>query len=63
MTVDEFMKKYNKCPFCEYYSRQKLCENCKWTYGNGQYAKDTDTDRFSPTYEWMRLMNKEVTEW
>ena len=62
MTVDDFLKKYNKCPFCEYYSFQKNCRECKWQWANGQYAKDTDIDKFRPTEEWMHRMSKEVTE-
>ena len=63
MTLDEFLQKYNKCPFCRSYAIQgNLCYGCKWKYANGEYAKDTDFDLFDPKDSWRELMNKEVTE-
>ena len=63
MTVDDFLRKYNKCPFCRSYVRQgNLCYGCKWRNANGQYAKDTDFDLFDPTDEWAERMSREVTE-
>lgn len=64
MTLDQFLKKYNKCPFCRSYNIQgELCRNCKWRWSNdGHYAKETDMDKFDPTDEWRNLMNKEVAE-
>ena len=62
MTVDDFLKKYNKCPFCRNYLFQKSCYGCKWQYAQGQYAKDTDVDKFDPGEEWMRRMSAEVDE-
>ena len=63
MTVDDFLRKYNKCPFCMSYNIQgDLCNCCKWKWAHGQYAKDTDLDLFDPTEEWMILMSREVTE-
>lgn len=62
MTLDQFLRKYNKCPFCRNYVRQRCCRECKWRFANGQYAKDDDIDKFDPKEEWGRLMNKEVTE-
>ena len=63
MTVDDFLRKYNKCPFCRSYNIQgNFCNGCKWQWAHGQYAKDTDFDRFDPTEEWMRMMNREVTD-
>jgi hypothetical protein len=59
MTADEFLRKYNKCPFCRYYTRQLMCYDCRWRFGRGN---DVDMDKFSPTEEWNRLFNKEVTE-
>lgn len=61
ITLDEFLRKYTKCPFCRSYSIQgNLCYGCKWRWGHGQYAKDTDFDLFDPTEEWTRRMNEEV---
>lgn len=63
MTIDEFLEKYNKCPFCRSYRIQgNLCYGCKWRWGHGQYARDTDFDLFDPKEEWGQRMNKEVTE-
>lgn len=63
MTLDQFLKKYNRCPFCRYYAHQgNPCIRCKWRFANGEYAKDTDYDGFDPKQEWMDRMNKEVTE-
>ena len=64
MTLDEFLRKYNKCPFCRSYARQgNLCYGCKWRFGHGQYAKEgRDFDLFDPKDSWRELMNKEVTE-
>lgn len=61
MTVDEFLKKYNKCLFCRSYKIQgNACYGCKWRFAHGQYAKDSDFDLFEPTDEWARRMNQEV---
>ena len=63
MTADEFLKKYNKCPFCKYYSAQRMCDDCKWKFANGQYSNpDRDSDKFYPTQEWHDRFNREVTE-
>lgn len=53
--------KYNKCPFCRSYAIQgNLCYGCKWRFGHGQYAKETDFDLFDPKESWRELMNREV---
>ena len=54
MTLDEFLQKYNKCPFCRSYARQgNLCYGCKWRFGHGQYAKEgRDFDLFDPKPSW-----------
>ena len=62
MTLDQFLRKYTKCPFCRNYVRQINCRGCQWRFANGQYAKDDDIDKFDPKEEWHILMNKEVTE-
>lgn len=63
MTLNEFLRKYNRCPFCRTYNIQgSWCYGCKWRRGNGQYAKENDVDMFDPTEEWFRRLNKEVTE-
>lgn len=64
MTVDEFLKKYNKCPFFRSYRFQgAVCDHCKFKWSNdGKYSKETDLDKFDPTDEWMIRMNMEVTE-
>lgn len=65
MTLDDFLKKYNKCPFCRNYRIQgDTCRNCKWRWAYGmyaKYAKETDLDRFDPTEEWAQRLNAEVT--
>ena len=39
MELDQFLRKYNKCPFCRSYAIQgNLCYGCKWRFGHGQYA-------------------------
>lgn len=61
MTLDQFLRKYNKCPFCRSYVIQgNLCYVCKWRFGHGQYAKETDFDLFDPKESWRELMNREV---
>lgn len=62
MTLDEFLQKYNKCPFCRSYARQgNLCYGCKWRFGHGQYAKEgRDFDLFDPKPSWHELMEREV---
>lgn len=63
MTLNEFLRKYNRCPFCRSYAIQgNLCYGCKWRFAHGQYAKEWDFDLFDPTSEWHRRLNKEVTE-
>ena len=63
MTLNEFLQKYNRCPFCRTYAIQgSWCYGCKWRWGHGQWAKETDVDMFDPTEEWGRRLNKEVTE-
>lgn len=63
MTVNEFLKKYNRCPFCRTYAIQgSWCIGCKWRFAHGQYAKENDVDMFDPKEEWFRRMNKEVTQ-
>ena len=63
MTVDDFWKKYNHCPFCRYYAQQgNNCYGCMWRFANGEYAKDTDYDGFEPTEKALRVMNAEITE-
>ena len=65
MTLKQFLRKYNKCPFCRSYAIQgNLCYGCKWRFGHGQYAKEgRDFDLFDPKPSWSERMNKEVTEW
>ena len=61
MTLNEFLKKYTRCPFCWSYAIQgNLCYGCKWRYGHGQYAKDTDFDLFDPNEVWKEMMEREV---
>lgn len=63
MTLDQFLQKYTRCPFCRSYAIQgNLCYGCKCKYANGQYAKETDMDLFDPKDSWRELMNREVTE-
>lgn len=64
MTLDEFLKKYNKCPFCRSYMFQTNCRGCKWRFTKigGEPYKENDLDLFDPTDEWRIRMNKEVTE-
>lgn len=63
MTVDEYWKKYNRCPKCVGYNIQgRFCDNCKWKWGDGSYCKNTDFDKFQATDECMRSMTREVTE-
>lgn len=62
MTLDEFLKKYNHCPFCRSYTIQgPLCDHCIYFFGSG-YKKDGSIDKFDPTEDWIRLLNKEVTQ-
>lgn len=59
MTVDEFLQKYNKCPFCVNYVHQEMCGQCvHWL----PIDRGTNEDNFRPTNEWNRRMNMEVTE-
>lgn len=63
MTLEQFLKKYNKCSFCRSYVIQgDLCRGCKWRWGHGQWATEEDMDLFDPKPEWSERMNKEVTE-
>ena len=63
MTLDQFLRKYSKCPFCRSYAIQgNLCHGCKWRFAHGQYAEDTDLDLFDPKDSWHQRMNREVTE-
>ena len=58
MTLDEFLNKYNKCPFCEEYTTgQQDCKGCVFRYLNAP-----GFDYFHPTQEWTDRMNKEVTD-
>lgn len=58
MTIDMFLKKYNKCPFCESYAMQgELCRGCE-----NYIIKGEGIDKFRPKQEWINRMNKEVTE-
>ena len=64
MTLDQFLRKYNKCPFCRSYIIQgAACDHCRWKWSNdGKYAKDTDMDKFDPSDEWINRMNMEVDD-
>ena len=63
MTLDQFLRKYNRCPFCRSYDRQgELCRNCRWRFGTGAASADGKIDKFDPNEEWNRRINKEVTE-
>lgn len=58
MTIDDFWNKYNHCPLCESYTKQgEFCDGCKW---RSPLRHDGDTDKFYPTDECSRLMNREV---
>lgn len=58
MTIDEFLKKYNRCPHCEHYTTQgHVCSECKWEFPT---TYDRHSDNFSPTDVWMRNLNREV---
>lgn len=63
MTIDDFLKKYNRCPFCLHYTQQgNHCYRCMWRFANGKYANVTCYDGFDPNEEWTKRMNREVTE-
>jgi len=59
LTIDEFLKKYNKCPFCVNYVHQENCDQCvHWLPIDRGVSKDL----FRPTSAWTELMNREVSE-
>lgn len=63
MTVDEFLKKYNKCPFCRNYTHQRTCDRCCWRFGRGHYPPEIgEKDGFEPKQEWTDTMNREVDQ-
>lgn len=58
MTIDDFLRKYTRCPFCESYTEQgSLCDGCKYRFHGAD-----GIDKFMPTPEWTARMNREVTE-
>ena len=58
MTLNEFLNKYNKCPFCEeYVTGQRNCLGCCF-----RYPEADGFDHFQPVQEWFDRINKEVTE-
>ena len=57
MELNDFLRKYNRCPFCEEYKTQTRCRTCKWRH---PYTTCTE-DRFTPTQEWNARLNREVT--
>ena len=60
MTLDDFLNKYTRCPFCESYLLQgNLCYGCKY---KTPYPKENEFDLFRPTDEWIRRINREVDE-
>lgn len=60
MTIDEFLKKYNRCPFCKNYVIQNAaCDGCKWA---DPIVRPGETDKFGPKEEWIQMMNEEVDE-
>lgn len=61
MTIDDFWKKYNHCPLCRLYTIQgQACDGCKWEFPiQSKYRR---FDKFDPTEDAIRMMNKEVTE-
>ena len=62
MTIDDFWKKYNHCPLCENYVYQgALCDGCKWMFP--VRSEERPFDKFVPTGEAKRMMNREVTGW
>ena len=60
-TIDEFLKKYNRCPFCKEYTSQYRCGECKYFLPIDKYRL-WGHDLFNPTEEWYSLMNREVDE-
>ena len=62
MTLDQFLRKYNKCPFCRNYRFQgEPCRNCVH-YFSTREGKEGYFDHFDPTEEWMNMMNREVDD-
>ena len=60
MTIDEFLKKYNRCPFCRMYTIQNAAgDGCKWA---DPIVRPYEIDKFDPNEEWMLRMNTEVTD-
>ena len=58
MTIDDFWKKYHRCPKCEGYAIQGgRCYGCKF---QTPYPKDWEMDLFEPTQECIKAMNREV---
>ena len=60
MTLDEFLKKYNRCPFCLEYSSQHVCGDCRYFLPLGEYK--TKLDLFRPNDDWIEMINRRVTE-
>ena len=62
MTIDEFWERYNHCPKCRGYLIQgDMCRGCKWEFPIFEDRTDK-LDKFDPTEECIRLMNKMIQE-
>lgn len=59
MTIDQFWKKFNRCPLCENYKYQgEVCRSCRWTH---HYKKD-GVDNFFPSEIGREIMNRNIQE-
>lgn len=62
MTIDPFWRKYNHCPLCRSYAIQgQMCDGCKW-YSPTYEHRLGYLDKYDPTEDAVRVMDREVTE-
>ena len=62
MTIDDFWKKYNRCPMCEHYTKgQRDCIDCRF---RNPYAEKSmnGSEHFRPNERCVIALNREVTE-
>lgn len=60
MTIDDFWKKYNRCPMCEHYDDgQRECIDCRFRH---PYTDRNGSEHFRPNERCVIALNREVTE-
>ena len=62
MTIDDFWKKYNRCPMCEHYAKgQRVCVDC-WFRDPYAEKNKNGSEHFRPNERCVIVLNREVTE-